>query len=394
MRLMIIFLSILLASSAFGEAQEIVCGTHPGEIYFVGVHPNLFWWAGFYHSSDYGEHIALRDSVTNPYITSYGLLLADVSDSTLYKFVIQDGAYKSSNGGYAWSFVSDTITRTYASGVIPGEIYRRRENNWNRMERSENYGFDYSPCSCTGFPNSYSIPSAALGSDSGEIYIWSEYTDLYFSCDHGENFASVGNMHDLWGISYDSRLFNGVEPGEIYIFHSEFERVWKVTEYGNNVQEIVNFNLGLGWYCSFAAGRIPGELYLLYVQPSIIQGGTMRIYHTTNHGQDWNMFEHYVGPNGVGQQNGVNMPDAIEVQIYPNPANASFNISYDLNAIQDVRLTMYDILGRQVWRNNIGTRSPGNYRLSFAGDYLPNGKYFVCLQSNVSNFVKPIIIIK
>jgi len=120
----------------------------------------------------------------------------------------------------------------------------------------------------------------------------------------------------------------------------------------------------------------------------------VHIYHTLDYFQSYIMFEHIIEPQGVNVPKTIMAPKNMNLNIYPSPTNTAFNISYELNAMLNVKLMIYDILGRQVWRNNIGIQSPGIHLLSFANDQLPSGRYFLLLQSQQGQIAKAITIIK
>jgi hypothetical protein len=64
-------------------------------------------------------------------------------------------------------------------------------------------------------------------------------------------------------------------------------------------------------------------------------------------------------------------------QNFPNPFNPSTLISYQLKAISDVTLKVYDMLGREVVTLVNGTKEAGSYTATFHGDKLSSGVYFV-----------------
>ncbi|HXX65362.1 MAG TPA: T9SS type A sorting domain-containing protein [Bacteroidota bacterium] len=68
-------------------------------------------------------------------------------------------------------------------------------------------------------------------------------------------------------------------------------------------------------------------------------------------------------------------------QNYPNPFNPSTVISYDLASTGTVRLTVYDILGREVERLVDGIQSAGSHQVRFDGNGLSSGVYIYRLQS-------------
>ncbi len=66
---------------------------------------------------------------------------------------------------------------------------------------------------------------------------------------------------------------------------------------------------------------------------------------------------------------------------YPNPFNASVMIPFQLDQHGHATITVTDILGRSVATLLNGVRSPGQYRVSFNGEDLASGVYFVTLTS-------------
>ena len=382
----VLLLLVLQVSVLTAEEQIIVCGTHPGEIYFDGIHPDIpYQRTGFYFSSNAGEHIEIRGSAG-----WYGLLVADAQDSTVYQILDRD--YITTDGGWSWNIVNDTSAYKYASGVMPGEIYRRSSNG---LERSINFGIDYEPCTSAGFPDTLSIHSTALGINSGEVYIWGAYGNLYYSDDYGENFTFLGDLYSTWGVNPWTSIVNGAVSGEIYIYLNDMLHIWRVWDYGDSVESFADFFVGHElWSGGIATSRQPGEVYFLAENVDMSLDCRMHIYHTVNYGASWDFYEHIVDPTSVSPKSNVQMPSNISLTIFPNPANAAFNIDYELNTMQDVRLIMYDVLGRQVWRNDIGTQSPGNYQLSFADNGLPGGKYFFQLKTKTITVIKSLTVLK
>ena len=81
-------------------------------------------------------------------------------------------------------------------------------------------------------------------------------------------------------------------------------------------------------------------------------------------------------------------------QNYPNPFNPETVISYKLNVQSDVRLVVYDLLGREVETLVNGQKPAGDYKISFDGSYLPSGIYFYQLKSGGYFETKKMVILK
>ena len=84
---------------------------------------------------------------------------------------------------------------------------------------------------------------------------------------------------------------------------------------------------------------------------------------------------------------GTPLPLKFELaQNYPNPFTSSTAISYQLNAQSEIRVTIYDILGRVVRESSPGTQSVGWYTMLWdaknaQGQRVAPGVYFYRVQA-------------
>ena len=65
----------------------------------------------------------------------------------------------------------------------------------------------------------------------------------------------------------------------------------------------------------------------------------------------------------------------------PNPFNPTTTFSFSLAAATDVKLAVYDVLGRTVATLVEGVRNAGNHHVTFNGSALPSGVYFARFQA-------------
>jgi hypothetical protein len=68
-------------------------------------------------------------------------------------------------------------------------------------------------------------------------------------------------------------------------------------------------------------------------------------------------------------------------QNYPNPFNPTTTISYEIPKATQVRLTVFDILGREVQTLVNETKQPGRYEEIMNGNRLASGVYVYRLQA-------------
>lgn len=80
------------------------------------------------------------------------------------------------------------------------------------------------------------------------------------------------------------------------------------------------------------------------------------------------------------------------LQVYPNPAQEQFTISYKLNKRSQVRIAVSDMLGKEVMPLENETQQAGIYQKSVHVSGLPAGIYFVTLRSDTDYLVKKISI--
>jgi len=81
-------------------------------------------------------------------------------------------------------------------------------------------------------------------------------------------------------------------------------------------------------------------------------------------------------------------------QNYPNPFNPSTNISYTLEKQDKVRLTVYDIRGREVAVLVDGVQAAGEHVVSFSGTGLASGIYFYRLETPKGVLVNKMALVK
>jgi hypothetical protein len=81
-------------------------------------------------------------------------------------------------------------------------------------------------------------------------------------------------------------------------------------------------------------------------------------------------------------------------QNYPNPFNPTTQISYDVALVGNVRLAVYDILGREVAVLVNEQKAPGSYAAEFNGAQLSSGVYFFKLTTNQFSSVRKMTLMK
>jgi hypothetical protein len=86
-------------------------------------------------------------------------------------------------------------------------------------------------------------------------------------------------------------------------------------------------------------------------------------------------------------------------QNYPNPFNPNTKIKFDISGevkrkTLDVKLMIYDILGKEIQTLVNEQLNPGTYEVTFDGSNLPSGVYFYKLTSGEFTATKKLILLK
>ncbi len=89
------------------------------------------------------------------------------------------------------------------------------------------------------------------------------------------------------------------------------------------------------------------------------------------------------------------LPKQFELmQNYPNPFNPSTTIEFSLPKRTNVKLTVYNILGKKIAELADGNYDAGSYSIIFNAKDLPSGVYFYQLKTDNFYKVKKMQLIK
>lgn len=114
----------------------------------------------------------------------------------------------------------------------------------------------------------------------------------------------------------------------------------------------------------------------------------------------WNFFKNYTNPLVNIEDELSNLPkEFVLEQNYPNPFNPSTTIKYQIpldvkRETKNVKLVVYDILGRVVAVLVNQKQKPGNFEVEFDGSELTSGVYFYKLSAGEFTDTKKVILMK
>lgn len=90
----------------------------------------------------------------------------------------------------------------------------------------------------------------------------------------------------------------------------------------------------------------------------------------------------------------IAVPQLLSLAVFPNPFNASTNITFSLPTAGAVKLRVIDVMGREVKRLQDGMLNAGEHNVSFDAGDLPSGLYFARLVAGEQIKTAKILLIK
>ena len=88
------------------------------------------------------------------------------------------------------------------------------------------------------------------------------------------------------------------------------------------------------------------------------------------------------------------IPENYSLNIYPNPFNPSTTIEYQIPKSANVKVIIYDVLGREVARLTNDFKNAGSYKITWSANNVPSGIYFCRMESQKYFDTKKIILVK
>ena len=140
-------------------------------------------------------------------------------------------------------------------------------------------------------------------------------------------------------------------------------------------------------------------VYFAVRAPSLNEDTAVWVYYTVSSGVDASVSEtdsvmlYWTITDVPG--GGSSLPGAFVLsQNYPNPFNPTTTIGFNLPTSSEVRLEVFDILGRVVESRDLGVYPSGEGRFEFDGSGLSSGVYFYRLTTESATQTRKMMLVK
>jgi len=142
-------------------------------------------------------------------------------------------------------------------------------------------------------------------------------------------------------------------------------------------------------------GDVPGNstrLFSFYCRWAVLVGRHIvkAAIYTVSHDPKGNNFLTVEIVVGVGSQG----RDDFDLRNYPNPFNSQTTIRYFLPSDGNVKLTVFDMLGKEVAVLIDGYQETGEYQVTWNASQFSSGNYFYCLESGRNVIIKMMTLMK
>ena len=116
-----------------------------------------------------------------------------------------------------------------------------------------------------------------------------------------------------------------------------------------------------------------------------------------NENDVWYLYERGIPMIRMNFMNTVGLSELENVEgfnVYPNPANLSTSISYELTKETLVTVNVTDITGKTVYSNDLGKMSSGKHKLDINTDSMSNGIYIINFEANGATTSQKLVVKK
>jgi type IX secretion system substrate protein/BNR repeat protein len=258
-------------------------------------------------------------------------------------------------------------------------------------KRSTDGGVSWGPDIRLNTPAFSILPSVSVSGSSVHV-AWTDYRDGNFEIYYKH--STDGGVS--WGT--DTRLTNDTSASggsSVTVSGSAVHVVWFDNRDGNyEIYYKRSTDGGLGWGPDTRMTNNPSES----IYPSVSVSGSVVhvVWRDTRDGNPEIYYKRNPTGNPIGIQN-ISSEVAAEFKLgqnYPNPFNASSKFIVQISKLGNVKITVYDMTGREIQTLVNQILAPGTYEVEWDGANFSSGVYYYRLNAEEFTDTKKMVLLK
>ncbi|MCX6156452.1 MAG: T9SS type A sorting domain-containing protein [Ignavibacteriae bacterium] len=395
----------------------------------------LWGGAGIQYTTNHGNNWEISNNgfhaFTSPSIA--------VKDNIIYTCGNMQGLAVSSNDGATWQYVTNNLIDRYTNSVATNSSCVFISTVNKGILKSTNNGINWAR-----YNNGIDTTIGKVLYAYDDVIFATDYNLSYRSSNNGENWTSFDAPSPLESMARIGDVFvagsSGMETGGI-IRSTNKGLNWATvypgylpigiiskdsTFYFRNYDGFYkSTNLGVNWV-SFTSDYSGGGVKKMYVVDNkfvlVSQSG---VYSSSNNGVHWvsrsnglpTVNEPYslvltgtnafltISSRGVWKMSKAELMPVVNIstevqtkyslsQNYPNPFNPMTNVKFSIVKAEDVKIVVYDVMGREVQTLVNEKLNAGTYETKFDGSMLTSGVYFYRMVTGEFTKTKRMLLIK
>jgi photosystem II stability/assembly factor-like uncharacterized protein len=378
----------------------------------------LWGGAGIQYTTNHGSDWIVSN---NGFYNFYSDYIA-VKDNILYTCGYMQGLATSSNDGTSWQYISNSMIDRYVRSVAANNSCVFISTGSKGLLKTTNNGINWISCN--------------NGIDSTDTKVLYAYDDVVFASNtyNSASFRTTNNGANWTGFYSPNTIQSMARIGDVFLAGNSFMEgggLIRSTDKGfswiylyqnflplsivakDSIFYLYNYNgfhkstnLGLNWV-PFSSDLPTAAEKMYVVDNKLVCISGPNIYTSSNNGTNWiskrqglpylEGIESFVvkGSNvflstsyrSVWKMSKAdllpveNISEEVPtkyslVQNYPNPFNNTSNLKFEIVNTGDVKITVYDMQGREVQTLVNERLSAGTYEVKFDGSMLTSGVYF------------------
>ena len=358
----------------------------------------------FVSSNGYGVFFSPNNGLTwtavNSGLTNLNVNAIVTSGNNLYAGTGGGGVFLSTNNGGSWTSGTSGMTYLNVLSLIAVGANLFAGTSGGGVFRSTNNGSSWTVVN-SGIAN-YTIFSFAA---SGTNIYANSGTAIYYSSNNGTNWSNINNNigdnnirsvyangNNLLAGTLYSGVFSSTNNGLIWmaagltsIFTSCFVSNGNHIFAGTSGGVFLTTNFGANWESKNQGFTSIPSVYSLYnINNFIFAGTSSKVWRRDS-------AEINIGIKQISES----VPSSYSLkQNYPNPFNPTTKITFNVARMSDVKIVVYDIMGREVQSLVNEKLQPGTYETTFDGSQFTSGVYYYRLTTEDFVDTKKMLMIK